>query len=601
MMNNSKDMNGQFDRMKQLMNYGLNESKKTPYTGVEYSKVAADGKLYGIVREGTKFYIKVSSKKDNVLAENFEYIGGFRNRKDNEYTSFASAQKNFDFKLRSLAEAYGNGKNIVVESWNPDRQEELTVEATEKMKKEISRERQIMENAMSIFNRKPQSAIKPINEACEGNQCIGNGGDPFNQKVDKEFVDSQKATMNEKPGKGGDAKKANKGYKEAPKVESKDANGNPVNEASDQVLGWNRGNDEYMDKSHGTEIGDSQPFDGPEARNIDDGDKKITRSGEEKQGTIHEEDTSMIYTPDNQNSPKPGVGEIGDDDPFDAGEGRQIDEAIDDLEADADLEDGGEPELGDDDLELGGDEEESELDDDNLDLGGEDPVGDEYSDDELDVEDDYSEDGVEERLSSLEDIVNKIADKLGVGTYDDDDLYDDEGFDGDDEDDDAEFELDMDDADADLEDADADLEDADADLEDAEDEAPIEDETAFGDNTVYESRAYRAMKLRESMRRGRRINEGGMTPFKDAGRVPQGNMNKLDDFGKHPTYQKVVMSLPPKDLQEFPDYYDMNDESVRNDSPYGEKIGDGAPFDIDPESIDNAIAESIKRTLKKKR
>ena len=101
MMNNSKNMNGQFDRMRQLMGYGLNESKKQPYTGVEYHKVAADGKLYGIVREGTKFYIKVSSKKDNVLAENFEYIGGFRNRKDNEYSSFANAQKQFDLKMMS--------------------------------------------------------------------------------------------------------------------------------------------------------------------------------------------------------------------------------------------------------------------------------------------------------------------------------------------------------------------------------------------------------------------------------------------------------------------------------------------------------------------
>ena len=108
------------------------------------------------------------------------------------------------------------------------------------------------------------------------------------------------------------------------------------------------------------------------------------------------------------------------------------------------------------------------------------------------------------------------------------------------------------------------------------------------------------MKLREAMKR-KALQEGGMTPFKDAGRVPEGNMNKLDDFGKHPAYQKVVMSLPPKDLQEFPEYYDMNDESVKNDNPYGEKIGDGAPFDIDPETIDNAIAESINRILKKKR
>ena len=570
MMNNNKDIKSQFSRMKQLMNYGLNEEKKQPYSGIEYSKVAADGKLYGIVREGTKFYIKVSSKKDNVLAENFEYIGGFRNRKDNEYTSFASAQKNFDFKLRSLAEAYGNGKNIVVESWNPDKQEELTVEATDKMKKEISRERQIMENTMKIFNSKPQTAVKPINEV---NEC---GSNPFCINPDKEFMDSQKATMNEKPETGGKAEDANKDYKKA------STKNTDIKEASEKVLGWNRENPDYMDKSHGTEIGDSMPFDGPEARNIDDGDKKITRSGEEKQGTIHEEDTSMIYTPDNQNSPKPGVGPIGDDEPFDAGEGRQIDEAIDDLDGDADLEDDADIDLGleddslegeeglDTDAEIAADDAEIAADDeaiadDDLELGGEDAVG----------------ESIEDRITSIEDKLDQILSALGDEQYEDDDLYDDEGID--DEGDDSEFELETDDEDF-----------------GPEDEEPIEDTTAFDDADVYESKAYRAMKLRESLRK-KAIMEGGMTPFKDAGRVPDGNMNKLDDFGKHPAYQKVVMSLPPKDLQEFPDYYDMNDESVRNDSPYGEKIGDGMPFDIDPESIDNAIAESVNRILKKKR
>jgi hypothetical protein len=101
--------------------------------------------------------------------------------------------------------------------------------------------------------------------------------------------------------------------------------------------------------------------------------------------------------------------------------------------------------------------------------------------------------------------------------------------------------------------------------------------------------------------RKQRLNEEGMTPFTDNGRVPSGNMNKLDDFGKHPAYQKVVMTLPPKDMQEFPGNYDMNDDSVRNDNPYGEKIGDGAPFDIDPESIDNAIAESFRRLKRLKK
>lgn len=559
-MSNNANMNGQFDRMKQLMNYGLNESKKQPYAGIEYTKVGADGKLYGILREGTKYFIKVSNKKDNALVENFEYIGGFRNRKDHEYTSFASAQKNFDFKLRSLAEAYGNGKNIVIESWNPDKQEELTVEATEKMKKEISRERQIMENASSIFNKKPQS-IEPINEV---NEC---GSNPFCEKPDKEY--DVKDNIKGAPEKGGKAEDAN----DHEKVNLKKTE---IKEESEQVLGWNRKSPDYMDKTHGTEIGDDQPFDGPEGRNIDDGDKKVTNTGEEKNGTIHEE-TSMIDSENNQNSPDPGVGEGPSDhnnNPFDDEKGRQIDEAIDDLEGEPDLEDGiGEEPI--DDEPLGGEED--------LELGGEEPVGDEgeFGEDELDVEDEVgAEDSIEERLSSLEDLMNRIADKLGVGTYDDDDLYDSEG-----EVADAEDELGA---------AEDDLGAAKDDLDAAEDEGPIEDET------VYESKAYRAMKLRESMKSKKQIAESGMESFKDAGRVPEGNMNKLDDFGKHPAYQKVVMSLPPKDLQEFPDYYDMNDDSVKNDNPYGEKIGDGAPFDIDPESIDNAIAESINRFLKKK-
>ena len=573
MMNNSKNMNGQFDRMKQLMNYGLNESKKQPYTGVEYHKEGADGKLYGIVREGTKFYIKVSSKKNDVLAENFEYIGGFRNRKDNEYSSFASAQKNFDFKLRSLAEAYGNGKNIIVESWNPDKQEELTVEATEKMKREISRERQIMENAMKIFNRKPQTAIKPINEV---NEC---GSNPFCIDPSKEFKDAQKGNINDKVEGTGNAEKANKDYKKATTKGSK-----IVGEASEKPLGWNREDPDYMDKKHGTEIGDKMPFDGPEGRDIDDGGKKVTRSGEERQGTIHEEDTSMIYTPDNQNSPKPGVGEIGDDEPFDDGEGRQIDEAIDDLgdgleddaegfdDADADL-DAAEEDLDAADAELGDAEGDLDAEDDDLDLGGEEAVGGD----------------LESRMDRLEDKLDQILDAITDEEYEDDDLYDDEDEEGDD----TEFELETEDE--------PEMED---DLEGGE-EPEMEDDFGAEDEEpeVYESRAYRAMKIRESARRNRarRINEGGMAPFKDAGRVPSGNMNKLDDFGKHPAYQKVVMDLPPKDLQEFPGYYDMNDDSVRNDSPYGERIGDGSPFNVDPDSIDNAIAESVKRVLKKKR
>lgn len=564
-MTNNKNMKEQFSRMKQLMNYGLNENKKQPYSGIEYSKVAADGKLYGIIREGTKFYIKVSSKKDNALVENFEYIGGFRNRKDHEYSSFAGAQKNFDFKLRSLAEAYGNGKNIVIESWNPDKCEELTVEATEKMKKEISRERQIMENTMKIFNNQTQTAVKPINEAKD---CCGKGGDPFCEKPKGYDV---KDTIEGSHEGGGDAKDA---------VDHEDVNlkKTDIVKESEQVLGWNE-NPDYMDKSHGTKIGDSQPFDGPEARNIDDGDKKITRTGEEKQGTIHE--GQSMHDSDNQNTPKPGVGEIGDNDPFDGEMGRQIDEAIDDIDNDGGLEDDTDTGLGDYDTEDDSESLGDELVDDNgFDSGDADLEADDDTDYELEVGDEEPVGGgLEDRMTSIEDKLDQILSALGEEQYEDDDLYDDEG-------DEESYD--------DYEDEPTDDEGYEYEYDDEDDEEPAEDEE------VWESRNYRKMVMMENAKR-RAMNEGGMKPFRDAGRVPQGNMNKLNDFGKHPAWQKKVMELPPKDIQEFPGYYDMNDDSVRNDYPYGERIGDGAPFDIAPDSIDNAISESINRILKKKR
>jgi hypothetical protein len=335
-----------------------------------------------------------------------------------------------------------------------------------------------------------------------------------------------------------------------------------------------------MDKSHGTEIGDSAPFDDKEARNIDDGDKKVSQTGEMKNGVVENHGTSM-HDADNQNSPSVGVGEGPSDDnnkPFDDEKGKQIDEAIDDFGAEDDdpmgddlgAEDGAD--LGGDDLggEPVGDDLGDELGDEGDDLGDEgDDLGDEGSEE-------IYEDDLESRVAAMEDLLNQIAAKLGVEegpvddeAYEDDDIFGDEG--------DEELGAEGDE------------------FGDEDDNLPMESRRRRGGVQIYETRAYR-----NAMRK-QRVNEEGMTPFKDAGRVPQGNMNKLDDFGKHPAYQKKVMELPPKDLKEFPGYYDMNDDSVKNDTPYGEKIGDGAPFEIDPQAIDNAIAEAFNRLKKNKK
>lgn len=538
-MNKNVNTNDTLARMKALMGYGLQTENKQAYSSIEYQKMGADGKVYGILREGTHYFIKVAPNKKNVVKEDFDYIGGFRNRKDNQYDSFANAQKHFDLKMMSLKEATNNN-DFNVSSWNLDKKENVVAEASEKMQKEILRERQIMKNAMAINEKK---AV-----CCDAPECP-----------------KDNIKKGEKPQTGNAAKAVEHEEPELPKEMTEAV----VKE--EEVLGWNR-NDDYMDKTHGTEIGDSAPFDDAEGRNIDDGDKKVTKTGEMKNGTV--EEGASMHDADNQNTPTPGVGEGPSDknnQPFDNEKGKQIDEAIDDFGPD------GEEDLGDEDFgdeEPVGDDVEGEpiedepLDDEPMDdeLGG----TEDYDEDEFgDEDDDIYEDDLESRVGAMEELLSQIAAKLGVGegpiddeAYEDDELFDDDEF--------------------------------------GDEEEPIEDCNSFrmeGRNRkgvqIFETKAYR-----DAMRR-QRVNEEGMTPFKDAGRVPQGNMNKLDDYGKHPAYQKKVMELPPKDMQEFPGYYDMNDDSVRNDEPYGEKIGDGAPFEIDPQAIDNAIAEAFNRLKKK--
>ena len=226
----------QIARMKALSNYGKSTEKPKVYhdNSVVYNATGADGKMYGIVKEGTKYYIKVmDDAKKALLSENFEYIGGFTNRKTYEYTDYSNALKNFDFKMRSIRDALHPKDGMIIESLDPNRREYLAIEATDEVKKIIARQREIMANAQFISEGK---SFNP----CKGDNC-GNGdakskGKPFGEKGD------------------------NCEYKEAD-TEPYDKDGNPkkVNE-SEQTLAWND-NKDYMDKSQGTEVGDGAPFD----------------------------------------------------------------------------------------------------------------------------------------------------------------------------------------------------------------------------------------------------------------------------------------------------------------------------------------------------
>ena len=101
------------ERMKQLMGVStINENHKTSV--VELTKMGPDGKIYGVVRENHEYYIKVTNKKKNIIAEDFSYIGGLQNKKDEAYPSYAKAIKHLNLKFISLNEAYGNDKQINV-------------------------------------------------------------------------------------------------------------------------------------------------------------------------------------------------------------------------------------------------------------------------------------------------------------------------------------------------------------------------------------------------------------------------------------------------------------------------------------------------------
>ena len=76
--------------------------------------------------------------------------------------------------------------------------------------------------------------------------------------------------------------------------------------------------------------------------------------------------------------------------------------------------------------------------------------------------------------------------------------------------------------------------------------------------------------------------------------------NRLDDFGKHPAYQKKVMTLPANSNFKKDGQYDMNDSSVDGEAPYGQNKGDNSPFSQDVEQVEDAIVEAVVKMLKKK-
>lgn len=136
-----KDYINELKRMRQLIS--IRESKEprsnAKDSGVlEYHAQGADGKNYGIIREGTKFYIKVAPKKHTQLvSEDFDYIGGLMNKKQHEYKSYNQASKSFDLKMMAINESCN--KKQPVKRFKEAETTDWQIRETKEMRNEINR------------------------------------------------------------------------------------------------------------------------------------------------------------------------------------------------------------------------------------------------------------------------------------------------------------------------------------------------------------------------------------------------------------------------------------------------------------------------------
>lgn len=518
----SKDYTKELEKMQHLMNYGINESKNTNSSNgiVEYSQKGADGKTYGILREGTKYFVKVAPQKDTqVLAEDYDYIGGFLNRKG--YDSYTKASNALNLELIHVNESCGS-KEPVKSQFNINESAEWENTQTKEAKEELGRFYQLCENVDNLLganvhyikeDKNGPFTNKPSTK--DGGGTNGPQGKQQNLGIkDKSYVDDGKQvnpeTVYNKNGVKGTSPSGE--YNAANGVEKiSNEEGNPYQEKAKsskeqgktvaneskkrvvklteeqkkQVLAWrddrafvHQSSDSELDRSHGTEIGDTAPYDDKVNENFettewDDGLPSNAGIGDPKKYKEPFENQNGVTQPVSENVYEFVV---------DGGDGEGDGFNNDFLPQVTDNEDGSNPDLSNfedlPDLDA--------LDGDGMIPGDNDEVD-----------------------SQIYNRLNNGGDPL------------------------------------------ASLPDSD-DFENNDELAPL----------------YEAVK---------RIVE-----------------DRLNDFGKHPAYQKIVMSLPKNaDGSEWGE--DWNDESAKGEEPYGKKIGSSAPFDDVVSAITNAVVTSLSK------
>lgn len=550
--------NDQLSRMKALMTYGtVNEdTKHISSYNIEYKAKAADGKYYGIIRENSKYFVKVATPGKEMIAEAYQYIGGITNKSNYEYNSYANALKQFELKLGSINEAYDDDRKVNVEVLDPYKKEDLVIEGTEKMKNELARQRQIMRNACVIMNEATEIGSTPFKSQPEAEHA--NSGDkdyPFTKEgkpeedrgaIKFDGGDPEKHSSTFGPDSN-DVEDYNLDKGATPKVKDSVASENPsggkvarVNESMEECGGscgmkecggmFAEEGDEDLELGQEEQPVDTKELDGVAPEELG-GEEEIEPEMGDELGDEEAEFGDEDELGDDEDLDFDDEGELGDDEDLDDDE-FDFEDDDDEFGDEEDFED--EDELGDEDFEEEPEEGDFEGDDE---FEGEDELGDEEEDPEIELD----ENVVKRFRQLVRESINEMFGDEEEG--DEDDEFDEEGYD-----EGGAYDK----------------------LHDRRNPEPMDEAKAAKMNSIVESVVNDIL-----------------------------NEDELHVFGDHPGYRKKPMTLPQTGEDKFQVNRDWNDDSVHSEEPFGKGKGDSTPFDILVAQITDSVMKQINENKKK--
>jgi len=175
---NPKKIKGKdkLDRIKDLMGKMSTLNESTSTSEVDNVKKGANGVVYGIIRENHSYFIKTTEKTSgNILAEDFNYIGGLQNKNIERYDSYAEALKQLNLKFDMLNESFGVKTNTNL--FESDAVEVKEANASGVVVKE---EPEVIEDQKKVIKvDTPAPAPAPVEDEVEDEEEISMDEDPF--------------------------------------------------------------------------------------------------------------------------------------------------------------------------------------------------------------------------------------------------------------------------------------------------------------------------------------------------------------------------------------------------------------------------------------